>query len=437
MNKSLLILGSAALIAFACDADPVTDNTGGVGSEGGAGGAGGGNGSENCADGVAVVLSDYISTQIALSTLEGETQSESFISTGSSKTDGLSFALSGDVGLPSSRTSSGKVVLIDRFGTNVITWVAPATAKVEAQLPVGTGFESNPNDYLEIGAGRAFVTRYEDNAAPGEEDFDTGGDVLIIDTQTPEIVGAIELPRSAELDPGGAKADAPLPPRPVGMTRVGDLVLVPLERLSSDWTTMGEAVLAGISIAKEEVVFVQPLSGLKACGRAALSPDGKKLAIACTGLISFTGEVEDETQSALVLLDATTNPPEELARFAATELAGGPIQNDVVFASDDRVLLKTQTALGGPDNNRWLAVALEDGTVTTLLEAGPGDKGGKGLVYGGMSCSPGCSNVCLLADSDRRELARVSVDADGEITLIDSLKVETKVGLPPRDVSQR
>lgn len=424
MNPNRL-LGAwlAPLVCLACNVESTTRNTGGVEEEETSG---------TCPRGVAVVLSDYVSTQIALSNLEGETLSESFLSTGSTKTDGLSFALSGDVALPSSRPASGNVVLLDRFGTNVISWADPSTAEVIAQLAVGTGFESNPTDYLEVSETRAFVTRWGENGDPGQEPFDRGGDVLIVDTESYSIVGAIDLPRTADGD------SDPLPPRPQGMTRVEDTVLVPLERLSADFQFMGEAVLVGVSIEDETVAFELPLTGLKACGRPALSPDGKTLAVACTGALTAKGDVEDLAQSALVLFDATTSPPTERRRFAASDIAGGPLQNDVVFATNERVLLKTQTSFGGAENNRWLAMDLESGDAEVLLEAQPDEDGkGKGLTYMGMSCAPGCSDVCLLADSDRGVLQRVRVDEDGAVTLEEPVRVEDRVGLPPRDVAVR
>jgi hypothetical protein len=97
-----------------------------------------------CDQGTVVLLTDYTSTQIALSTLDGTTLSPAFLSTASMKASGLAFALSGDVALPNVTPASGSVVLMDRYGTNVITWADPSSAKVFAQLPVGIGFESNP-----------------------------------------------------------------------------------------------------------------------------------------------------------------------------------------------------------------------------------------------------------------------------------------------------
>src|SRR5690606_42075462 len=62
-----------------------------------------------CPSGAVVLLTDYVSTQVALSDLSGRTQSASFLSTGSTRTDGLAFALSGDVALPSARPVSNQI----------------------------------------------------------------------------------------------------------------------------------------------------------------------------------------------------------------------------------------------------------------------------------------------------------------------------------------
>jgi hypothetical protein len=434
-------LVGAVSLACACNVESTTKDTGGLGGDAaqagagngpsGSGGEGGRSGDETpeatCPAGLTVVLSDYVSTQIALSALDGTTLSASFLSTGSTETDGLAFALSGDVVVPSSRPSSGRVVLLDRFGTNVITWADPSSARVLGQLAVGTGFESNPSDYLEVDAHSAFVTRWGQNANPGQEDNDRGGDVLVVDTESFTILGSIELPFRDSL-----------PPRPSGMTRRGDHVYIPLERVSDDYSTTGEASLAVLSISAQSVDREITLSGLKACGRPALSPDGQHFAVACTGALDMDGNSEDISESAVVLFDATQYPPVETDRWAAKDLIGEPLQNDVVFASNDVVLLKTQTAFAGDSNSRWLAAHLDSRAVDVLLEARPDDEGaGKGLVYGAMVCAPGCSSTCLLADSDRRVLERVSIDDSQNVTLIDPVTVETDVGLPPTDIGFR
>lgn len=400
----------------ACNVENTTPDTGGVGSAG----------QGNCPSGLSVVLSDYASTQVALSTLDGETLSRSFMSTGSAKTDGLSFALSGDVVLPSARTRSGRVVLIDRFGTNVITWADAASGGVLGQLAVGTGFESNPSDYLELDDTLALVSRFGQNSHPGAEPFDDGGDLLLLDTLSHSILGNIAF-----------EASDGVPPRPSSMTRVGDEVLVSLVRVSQDFATTRESELVGVSATSLQIDFRVPYTGLTNCGRPALSPSGDVLAVACTGTLDVHGVVRNLDESALLLLDAHSQPPREISRFSALELASEPLQSSVVFASDSALLFKTQTSDSGSASNRWLMLDLSSHAVTTLLEASPDAQGkGRGLLYGAMSCSPGCSDVCLLADADRGVLARVRIGA-GAPEMLQPIVVDARSGLPPRDLVER
>lgn len=454
---------SAALLA--CNVESTSDDTGGVGgsagdgaggtSSGGRGGAPGSGGTSSggmgqggaepgsggmagsagagpepepvCPVGVTVVLSDWLSTQVALSDLEGNTLSPSFISTASTQSDGLAFALSGDVALPTHAQASGRVVLLDRYGTNVISWVDPRSGDVLHQLPVGTGFESNPQDYLEIPGNQALVTRYGENMEPGTEPHDQGGDVLFLDLDTYRITGSLALPRVRDL-----------PPRPTSMTRVGDHVIVNLERISADFTTKGNAMLAAIDLETKELAWSDELPGLKMCGRLVPSPSGQYLYAACTGAVDYFGNYEDLSQSAIVVFDPKTQPLAEVRRYTAEDLVGEPLQSAIAFANDHTLLFKTQTGLGGDRNNRWLALDLRSGAVETLLEARPDSEGnGKGIVFGAMLCAPGCSDVCLMADADRGVLQRARVQEDGSVVLIDPVVVEDMVGLPPRDLSYR
>ena len=81
-----------------------------------------------------------------------------------------------------------------------------------------------------------------------------------------------------------------------------------------------------------------------------------------------------------------------------------------------------------------LAFDLSRGDVLTLAEARSGsDAGGKGVVYGGVLCTPGCGNVCLVADADRGVLRRFAI-ADDELEALGNVRVENVVGLPPRGI---
>jgi hypothetical protein len=377
-----------------------------------------------CPAGALVVMSDFESTQIALATLDGLTLCSSLISSARTETTAVTFALSGDVVLPSSRPASGRAVLIDRYGTNVVSFVNPTTGAIESQLAAGTGFEANIQDYVEIDETRALVSRWNDNPVPGQEPFDDGGDLLLIDTKAPTILGNIVLPR-----------DDAWPPRPAGLTRVGDEAWVTLQRFSQDIQSEADGEIVGVSLADLTVAWTLPLTGLKDCGPPTLAPDGDLAAVACSGFVDRNGAVESIDESAVVVLDLGTSPPTESARFAASDVDGEPLQADLEFFAEHRVLVNTQTALHAASNNRVLALDLDGSAdaAVTLLEARPGDDGGQGVVYGGMLCTPGCADQCLVADADRAVIARFALGG-AEPVPETPLPVSGSVGLPPRDV---
>jgi hypothetical protein len=381
--------------------------------------------SATCAAAALVVMSDFGSTQVALSRLDGQTLCGSFISSARSETTPVSFALSGDVVLPSSRPPSGRAVLLDRYGTNVVSFLTRATGAIEAQLPLGTGFEANIQDYLEVDERLALVSRWDDNPVPGQQPFDEGGDLLLIDTLDPAILERVSLPREDDF-----------PPHPAGLARVGDTAVVTLQRFSRDVKSQGDAMLVGVALDDRSVAWTLTLDGLKNCGALTLSPDGTLGALACTGFVDRTGKGTNLDESGLVVFDLGEAPPRELTRLPAESVAGEPIQSELEFFAPRRVLVKTQTALGADRNNRVLALDLDRGadSVETVLEAEPSDDGsGEGVVYGGLLCTPGCGDTCLIADADRGVLQRFTFDGDA-LVLQAPRAIAGSVGLPPRDV---
>lgn len=380
-------------------------------------------GAPACARGDSVLLTDYTSSQIALSGLDGTTLSASFLSSASSATDGLAFAISGDATLPTDTPPSGLVVLVDGYGTDVVTWADPSTGKVLAQLPVGTGFESNPYDYLEVDATHAYVTRWGDNAAKGKQPFDSGSDLLFLDTAAHTIVGSLSMTSVSDT----------VPPRPAHMTMVNGVVIVALQRISDDFSTYADGRIAGV-VPDEgggKVAWITTITGLKNCDRPTLSPSGKILALACEGGLDMNGDVTSLAQAAVVTFDVTSFPPLEIKRYPISDqLTDGP-QTGVAFASDTLLLGKTQTSYGGSSNNQAFSLDLGTGKATSLLTARADATGkGKGIVYGDLRCSPGCANICLMADADQSVLQRWSIGASG-LSALAPITVETSVGLPP------
>ncbi|WP_437927808.1 hypothetical protein WMF37_00805 [Sorangium sp. So ce291] len=395
-----------------CNVDPPPPSTGGV--EGGGGSDPDTPGA--CGRGVVIVTSDYQSTNIAISALDGTTLSPSFVSSGATR-PGLSLALSGDVDVPATAPPSGRVVLIDRYGTNVLTWMDLETAEVIAQLPVGQGFESNPHDYIEVDEGRAFVSRFGSNPAPGAEPFDEGGDLLLLDTKKYAIEGRIALPEEQD----------GLLPRPSGMTRLGDDVVVSLGRLAADFSEEGEGRFVGVSPEKNAVAWTVDVQGLHGCGRVAVSPSGERLAVACSSRFDADAMKFDPATSDIVIYDASSSPPRELKRLGVARKLDAGIQPSLAFASEDVLLAKTYGGNASAGDSVF-SVSVTTGDVTPLGEAS------QPFVFGGVRCSPGCGDVCLLSDAEKNKLRRWKVTANGALEPLEDVAVDTEIGLPPRSI---
>ena len=189
-----------------------------------------------CPRGLAVVSTDYQSSEIALLAPDGEVASSAFLSSASTQASNLAAPLSGDIGVASSRSQPNELVVVDRFGTNVLTFVDATTALVRAQLPVGTGFEANAQDYVGQSLHQAFVPRLGDNASPGREQFDSGSDLLVIDPSMRTITGSVPMPRQ----------DGYLP-NPVAATLLGQDVLVTLQHARADYSAMADGEIVAVA----------------------------------------------------------------------------------------------------------------------------------------------------------------------------------------------
>lgn len=377
----------------------------------------------DCPRGSAVVSSDFLSSEVALLAPDGEVKSPAFMSSASTAATNLAAPFSGDLSVASARSRPGELVVIDRFGTNVLTFVDTRTAVVRAQLPVGSGFQANPQDYLELSERQAFVPRLSDNESPGRERFDSGSDLLIVDPSVPEIVGSLAMPRR----PGYR-------PSPVGVAQLGGDVLVTLQHFRANFSGMAEGELVAVTIDEPRVRYSLPLTGLKNCGRAELSPSRTRLLVACTAFVDRQGAVAEPEHSGLLVLDALTDPVSELARFSALQLVQGPIQSSVEFVNERIVLFKTQTALGADHDNRLFSLDLETGEAELLATAARDVSGlGYGIAFGAMSCRSGCGDPCLVADKSRGKLLRFELHAN-ELSPAADVVIQG-AGLPPTGVT--
>jgi hypothetical protein len=316
--------------------------------------------------------------------------------------------------VPTDAPPSGRVVLIDRVGTNVITWADPVSGVVQNQLKVGTGFESNPYDYVELDATRAVVSRYGLNPNPGQVEYDTGDDLLVLDTKTPSIVGRVALPK-----PEG------WPARPSAMTRIGGHVAVVLQRLDLQFVAKEDGAVAFVNASTLAVDQLLDLPGVRNCGQIAVSPAGTQAVVACSGTYDVDANRYDASVSDVVLLDVSKSPAAVVRALALPKALGSSIQPEVAFATDDTIVVKTYATADNKQPETVWAVSLGAAAPVQIHAAESAT-----FALGALRCGGAPARTCLLADAEVNVLRRWSVGTT--LTALEPVIVETAIGLPPR-----
>jgi len=407
--RSLLLL---AALAVACGAPGVTPDAQGVTGQPGP-----------CGRGLVVVQSDYQSSNVSLLDFAGKVLSPSLLSS-STVSEGFGVRLSGDVVPASSPQTGPEIVLIDRYPAGVLRFVDLARAQVTAELSVATGFRANPQDYLSLAPDRAYVARYESNANAGRQAFDAGGDVLIIDPSLPAITGRIDL------TPALAGEATRFSPHPARLLNVAGRIFAVLSAYADDYSSAAESRLIELDPVTDTLRSTLVLDGLRGCTSLAVSPDERTLAVACTGddLRSTQPKLDG---SGLALIDIG-DAPRVVRTVEARELASAPLGFGLAYAAPTRLLFST---LGHFDDSG--APAVQDALLTLdtdtfavneLLQSA-----GQPFTLGAGRCATACG-LCFATDAarDGGSVLRFAVDSSGNFSAPEVIRVETRVGLPPR-----
>lgn len=436
-GKGFLAAVLAALV-LGCNVEPVGQPTGGIdlggrggaaaGSGGSAGAAAGAGSSPAsgvevapCPRGLVVSNTDYQSSNVSLVNWAGEVLSESFISSASTSA-GLSAPLSGDVTLPTDVVEGDEVVLLDRYPGSVLTWVHLGTAQVRAQLSVATGFAANPHDYVQVSPTKAYITRYEPNLASGQENFDQGNDILVVDPSQPAIVDRIDLM------PVMAGEPADYMPRADRAVLSGEQLIVLAGSMHADFLTAVESRLAVIDTATDTLERVVPLPGLRGCAGLQSSPDNSAIAVVCSGELAG-GSAPTLDDSGVVVLSLPEL--EEQYRYPAARFGESSIAFNVAWIDTSNLLLTTfgSFAKGNTPavDDTLFQLDLESGEFEVLLRSQDTP-----FTIGELRCGwrPECS-ACFVTDASRHVLHRYEVQ-DGRLGASRAITVDSQVGLPPR-----
>jgi hypothetical protein len=374
-----------------------------------------------------VVESDYQSSNVSLLDFAGNVLSTSLVSS-STQGAGFGVALSSDV-VPAQTPELGpRLTLIDRDAAGVLRYVDLATARIAVELPVGTGFRANPQDYLALTEHKAYVARYETNANAGRQQWDAGGDVLIVDPSLPKVTGRIDLARTMVGEAGSFS------PHPARLLQLSGRVFVLLASYANNYMMGGTSSrLVELDPSTDSVVSTLVFDGLRGCVALAASPDQTELAVACTG-DDLRHAVAQNDHSGLALVDLSGTPSEK-RRFAASSFGDDPVGFSVDYAASGVLLFGTlghldeSGAIGAPDTLWRLDTDSGQSEVVLHSERTP-------FTLGAVRCAPACG-VCFAADAERNggSVLRFQLDSGATLQAPTLIRAEARVGLPPRYLS--
>lgn len=372
--------------------------------------------------GLAVLSSDYTSTSISLvDPATGKVTKDNCIHSGT-QTPQNSLALSGDVGLPSQPQPMNLLVAIDR-ANSALTWIDPTTCKPLRQLDVSTGFYSNPYDVIAVSPTKAYVTRYERNAAPTPDpaDHDEGDDLLIIDPSVPAITGRIALSSYAVTVP-----NATILARPAGALLIEDKLYVMLASLSSDFLAAGHGRLAVVDTATDQVTDTIDIPDFKNCGSMSYVESTKTLVVGCGG--SFA-DPDQAATSGIAYIDLGAAPPRMTRKHAATPFGGRAVAGYAGDARDGALGFGvTFGEFGGDPKDQFWAFDVMAGTATKLADASDS------FTFGDVLVDAQRQRVYLTDGNASTPRVHVYSFAS-DPTLDTSINASAATGLPPRELA--
>jgi hypothetical protein len=372
--------------------------------------------------GLAVVNSDYASTSISLlDRATGQVRNGDCINSGS-RPPRSTLPLSGDVVLPSQPQPGGLLLTIDRTNS-ALTWIDPSTCTPLRQLDVSTGFYSNPHDVIGISPTKAYVARYERNAAPTPDptDHDEGDDLLIIDPSVPAITGRIDLASYAV-----AVAGTTIQSRADRALLIDGKLYVALSNLSADFQTAGHGRLLVIDPATDQVTGVVDIPGLENCSGLSYAAPTRTLVVACGGAFS---DADQAAGSGIVYVDVGASPPVETHRQLATLFGGRPIAGYSGIASRGGLGFGvTFGELGGITDQLWV-LDVASGYTSKLADASDA------FTLGTVLVDPARERVYLTDANAAVPRVQIYEYANPAApTREASINANPALGLPPREI---
>jgi len=385
---------------------------------------------------LAVVLSDFTSTSIGMLRADGSAIDARWMTSGTTL-PGLVAALSGDVVLASRPLATdGYLTILDRFRTDVATRVRVPDGRVRGQVRTheaagagGTGFSSNPHDFVYIGPDEAWVSRSEPNLDPTAPAAERGTDLYRIDPTSMRRVGErIDLTSGDVMvdvvdATSGVTRSEVAHGRPSAIVRLGNILLVGLGRFTLTFGGTGSGAVAAVDILSREVTIL-PIPGLKGCASVSAVPaDSEHAVVACAPF-------GDPAASGFAVLHVGTSGVEvervfRFADFPSTPLAA----NNVVALSSRLVVASVYGTFDPPSGDQLYTLDLTTGS-STMIATSTG-----GFALGQGAYDPTTRRLFVPdAEEDAPRLRRFDRSAAGSFLEGTATTLAPELGLPPRRV---
>lgn len=346
-----------------------------------------------CGHALYVLGTDYQSTELGVIGFDGAVLAKGFVSDASATT-GLSAPLAGDVVAPTTPTTSGDIVLIGRTPAGVITWIDPLGERPVRQLAVGA--KTNPKDYAEVTATKAYVPRGDVND-DAETPFERGGDVIVVDTVAREMTASIDVVGEvAKVVPGFVA-------HPERIIALGGAAFLVAPTYGPGFKTSGDSVLVRIDATTDAITDVLVLPGMRGCLGLSPSPDGSRIAVACSGTFGG-GSNPTLDDGGVAIVDVATR---SVASTIPATAIGRPPALAIAWSSNERLLVPVLGSidLGTDDALVEIALASPDAPVVAL-------DGAEAFTLGEVRCAPACG-ACFLAT--KAAVLRFPLDATGAL----------------------
>lgn len=369
----------------------------------------------------AMAASDYASSAVGVLDARGEILREAWIDSGTVEPR-IVPAVSGDIVLASRPLAPCVVAIVDRSGTDVLTFLDACASEdvVLGQLDVGPTFYANPQDVVGIDDTRALVSRSEPNLLPDAPEMERGNDLLVVDWHAGQVLGRVSLDALDSM--GGERAYAR--PGRLALLERGEarVVVAGLARLTRDFMVPGPGAVAIVDVATLEARALA-MEGLTNCHEVDAVPGAPAHAIVtCNGAPFSTVEGRRDGAGVVAIELDERGDVHVRARWRAADHPGAPVFNTwSVPLSAEQVV--TIAMGGGSEPDRAGLITLGAGA-TVLFEAE------RPFVLGDGAYDP-VNELLLIPDAHDGVIRRFAMGEQSELAPVLASRCR---GLPPREI---